>query len=212
MAFAIDQRHPKSDHSRGLSINPWAPFQLAALVGSVLIVFVTFPHLGQESSADAALTSVHSPQQTWFPPQYRAWKQSSAWKPQTTSYFWNRPSCRPDQTCLPVKVLTRDDCDLLSVSAHLVNPSTGQIMLATAKMPKVEAGQEQNLTLRWNLPPSQANAILAREYTRKVQIDTLADHQGNSSLQDLAVAHISTKLMPALPAHQSVTIKEIRCL
>ena len=113
---------------------------------------------------------------------------------------------------LPVKVITRDDCDVLAVSASLVNPSTGQTLLATAQTPKVEAGREQNLTLRWNMHPSQANETLARENVRKSQIETLGDHQGNSSLRDLAVAHVSTKLIPAPPAWQSVTIQEIRCL
>jgi hypothetical protein len=163
-------------------------------------------------AADAASTTLNSPKQTWFPAEYRAWKQSSAWKPQNSSFLWDRPSCKSDQTCLPVKVLTRDDCDVLAVSASLVNPSTGQTLLATAQTPKVEAGREQNLTLRWNMHPSQANETLARENVRKTQIETLGDHEGNSSLRELAVAHISTKLIPAPPAWQSVAIQDIRCL
>jgi hypothetical protein len=126
--------------------------------------------------------------------------------------MWDRPSCKSDQTCLPVKVITRDDCDVLAVSASLVNPSTGQTLLATAQTPKVVAGREQNLTLRWNMHPSQANETLARENVRKTQIETLGDHEGTSSLRELAVAHISTKLSPAPPAWQSVTIQGIRCL
>ena len=128
------------------------------------------------------------------------------------SFFWDHPACGPDQTCLPIKVVTRDDCDLLSVSASLVNPSTGQTLLAKDRIQKVEAGQEQNLTLRWNLPPGQANETLARDTRRKIQIDTLADRQGNASLQELAVAHIGAKLISAPPAWQSVTIEQIRCL
>jgi hypothetical protein len=163
-------------------------------------------------AADAASTTLNSSKQTWFPAEYRAWKRSSAWKPQIISSLWDRPSCKSDQTCLPVKVITRDDCDLLTVSASLVNPSTGQTLLATANTSKVEAGQEQNLTLRWNMHPSQANETLARENARKTHIHPLGDHQGNSSLKELAVAHVITKLIPAPPAWQSVTIQEIRCL
>jgi hypothetical protein len=85
-------------------------------------------------------------------------------------------------------------------------------LLTTAKMKNVEAGQEQNLTLRWNMPPAQANGILAREATRKTQIETLGDHQGNSSLQELAMARIRAKLIPAPHAWQAVTIQEIHCL
>jgi len=185
---------------------------LAALLVLALIPFVTMPQLRREMGGGAASTTIKSPQQTWFPVEYRAWKQSSAWKPRISSFLWDRPFCKSDQTCLPVKVLTRDDCNILSVSASLVNPSTGQTLLAMAKMAKVEAGQEQNLTLRWNLPPGQANGILARENIRKTDINTLADHQGNSSLKELVLAHISSKLIPAPPPWQSVTIQEIRCM
>jgi hypothetical protein len=163
-------------------------------------------------AANATSINLKSPKQTWFPAGYRAWKQSSAWKPQIISSLWDRPSCKSDQTCLPIKVITRDDCDLLTVSASLVNPSTGQTLLATANTPKVEGGQEQNLTLRWNMPPGQANETLADENVRKSHIDTLADHEGNSSLKHLAVALVSTKLIPAPPAWQSVTMQDIRCL
>jgi len=184
---------------------------LGALVGLGLIPFIAMPQLSHELAADAASTTINSPQQSWFPAEYRPWKQSSAWKPQISSSLWDRPSCKSDQTCLPVKVLTRDDCNLLAVSASLVNPSTGQTLLATAQTPKVEAGREQHLTLRWNMHPSQAHGTLARENARKTQIETLGDHQGNSSLKELAMAHISAKLIPAPPAWQSVTIQEIRC-
>lgn len=194
------------------SLSQWPALHLAGLIVLALIPFIAIPHLSRQLAADAASSTINSPRKSWLPTEYRAWNQSSAWKPQKNSLFWDRPSCKSDQTCLPVKVLTRDDCDTLSVSASLVNPTTGKILLATATMKKVEAGQEQNLTLRWNMPPSQANLILARENIRKTQIDTLADHQGNSSLKELALAHISAKLTPAPPAWQSVTVKDIRCL
>lgn len=212
MAIAHNQARTESVHSFGRSIGKWPALQLSALLGLGPIAFFTLPQLNHELAADAASSTTKSPQQTWFPAEYRAWRQSSAWKPNIGSAFWDRPSCKSDQTCLPVKVLTRDDCDLLTVSASLLNPSTRQTLLATAKIKKVDAGQEQNLTLRWNLPPGQANEILARENARKTQIDTLGDHQGNSNLKDLAVAHVSTNLIPAPPALQSVTIQEIRCL
>jgi len=212
MAIAEDQPRTKLVQSLCRSFNQWPPLQLAALVGLGLITFIAMPQLSHEMAADAAGATTNSPKQTWFPAEYRAWKQSSAWKPQTISSLWDRSSCESDQTCLPVKVITRDDCDVLAVSASLVNPSTGQTLLATAQTPKVEAGREQNLTLRWNMHPSQANETLARENVRKTQIETLGDHQGNSSLRELAVAHVSTKLIPAPPAWQSVTIQEIRCL
>jgi hypothetical protein len=212
MATAHDEPRTKLVQSLCRSFSQRPPLQLAAVVGLGLIPFITMPQLSHELAADAASAPINSPQQSWFPAEYRPWKQSSAWKPHSSSFFWDRPSCKSDQTCLPVKVLTRDDCDLLAVSASLINPSTGQTLLATAKMPKVEAGQAQNLTLRWNLPPGQANEILARETNRKTQIDTLAYHQGNSSLKELAVAHISVKLIPISPMWQSVTIQEIRCL
>jgi hypothetical protein len=212
MATAHEEPRTKLVQSQCRSFSQWFPFQLAALVGLGLIPFVTMPQLSHYLAADAASTTTNSPKQTWFPAEYRAWKQSSAWKPQTISSLWDRSSCKSDQTCLTVKVITRDDCDVLAVSASLVNPSTGQTLLATAQTPKVEAGREENLTLRWNMHPSQANEILARENVRKTQIETLGDHQGNSSLKELAVAHVSTKLIPAPPAWQSVTIQEIRCL
>jgi hypothetical protein len=177
-----------------------------------LIPFIAIPQLSHELAADAASTTTNPPQQTWFPAKYQAWNQATAWKPQISSFIWDRPSCKSDQTCLQVKVLTRDDCEILSFSASLVNPSTGKTLLATTNTQKVEAGQEQNLTLRWNLPPGQANGILASETSRNTHIDTLGDRQGNSSLKQLAVAHISAKLIPSPPAWQSVTIQEIRCL
>jgi hypothetical protein len=212
MATAHDESRTNHDQSLCRFIGQWTPIQLAALVGLGLIPFIAMPHLSHQMAADAASTTLNSPKQNWFPTEYRPWKQSSAWKPQIITSLWNRPSCKSDQTCLPVKVITRDDCNLLTVSASMMNPSTGQILLATANTPKVGAGQEQNLTLRWNLPPDQANETLARETKRKIQIDHLADRQGNSSLRELAMAHISTKLNPAPPAWQSVTIKDIRCL
>jgi hypothetical protein len=79
-------------------------------------------------------------------------------------------------------------------------------------MSNVQAGRQQNLTLRWSMAPSQANWILARETIRKTHIETLGDRQSNSSLKELAVARISARLFPAPPAWQSVTIQEIRCL
>ena len=212
MATAHDEPRTKLDQSLCRSFRQWTTFQLAALVGLGLIPFIAMPHLSHQMAADAASTTLNSPKQTWFPTEYRAWKQSSAWKPQIISFLWDRPSCKSDQTCLPVKVITRDDCNLLTVSASMINPSTGQTLLATANTPKVEAGREQHLTLRWNMAPSQAHGTLARENARKIQIDTLGDHQGNSSLKELVVAHISTKLNPAPPAWQSVTIQDIRCL
>ena len=212
MATSNDEPRTKLGQSLCRPFRQWTPLQLAALVGLGLIPFLAMPHLSHQMAADAASTTLNSPKQTWFPTEYRPWKQSSAWKPQIISSLWDRPSCKSDQTCLPVKVITRDDCNLLTVSASMMNPSTGRTFLATANTPKVEAGQEQNLTLRWNLPPAQANETLARESVRKTQIDNLADRQGNSSLKELAVAHISTKLNPAPPAWQSVTIQDIRCL
>jgi hypothetical protein len=185
---------------------------MAVLVSLALVSFIPLAQLSQPSASDAALRAINSPGATWFPADYRDWNQSSAWKPQGSSFLWDRPSCSAAQTCLAVKVLTRDDCDLLAVSASLANPSTGQTVSATASIQKVEAGHEQNLTLRWDLPPAQLNGTLAREFTRKTQIETLADHQGNASLQELAVAHIGAKLISAPPAWQSVTIEEIRCL
>ncbi len=210
MAVSHNQLRTKPVHGFGRSLSKLPALQLSTLLGLGLIPFFTMPQLNHELAADAA--SSKSPQQTWFPAEYQAWKQSSAWKPNIGKALWDRPFCKSDQTCLPVKVLTRDDCDLLSVSASLVNPSTHQTLLATARIKKVEAGQEQNLTLRWNLTPDQANGILARENARKTQIDTLGDHQENSNLKDLALAHISSKLISAPPALQSVTIQEIRCL
>jgi hypothetical protein len=212
MATATEEPRTKLVQSLCRSFSQWPPLKLASLVGLGLIPFVTIPQLSHYLAADAAGTTSNSTAQTWFPAEYRAWKQSSAWKPQNSSFLWDRPSCKSDQTCLPVKVLTRDDCNLLAVSASLLNPSTGQTLLATAQTPKVEAGREQQLTLRWEMAPSQAHGILARENARKTHIDTLGDHQGNSSLKDLAVARISSKLIPAPPAWQSVTIQEIRCL
>jgi len=212
VTIAHDQPAPKLVQSLGRALTPWPFLKIATLIGLGLIPFFAIPRLSQQQAADAASTTPNTPKQTWFPAEYRAWKQSSAWKPQISSSLLDRPACKSDQTCLPVKVITRDDCNLLAVSASLVNPTTGQTLLATAKTSKVEAGQEQSLTLRWNLPPAQANEILARETVRKTQIDTLADRQENSSLKDLAVAHISTKLIPAPPAWQSVTIQDIRCL
>ena len=212
MATAHDESRTYHGQSPCRFIRQWTPIQLAALVGLGLIPFIAMPHLSHQMAADAASTTLNSPKQTWFPTEYRAWKQSSAWKPQIISFLWDRPSCKSDQTCLPVKVITRDDCNLLTVSASMMNPSTGQTLLATANTPKVEAGREQQLTLRWEMAPSQAHGILARENARKTQIDTLGDHQGNSSLKELAVARISSKLIPAPPAWQSVTIQEIRCL
>ncbi len=212
MATTHDEPRTKLVQSQCRSFSQWPPLQLATLIGLGLIPFIAMPHLSHQMAADAASTTLNSPKQTWFPAEYRAWKRSSAWKPQIISSLWDRPSCKSDQTCLPVKVITRDDCDVLAVSASLVNPSSGQTLLATAQTPKVVAGREQNLTLRWNMHPSQANETLARENARKTQIETLGDHQGNSSLRELAVAHVSTKLIPAPPAWQSVTIQDIRCL
>ena len=212
MATAPDEPRSKLVQSLCRSCRQWPPLQLAALAGLGLIPFITMPQLSHYLAADAAGTTSNATAQTWFPAEYRAWKQSSAWKPQNNSFLWDRPSCKSDQTCLPVKVLTRDDCNLLAVSASLVNPSTGQTLLATAQTPKVEAGREQHLTLRWKMAPSQAHGNLAHENARKTHIDTLGDHQGNSSLKELVVAHISAKLIPAPPALQSVTIQEIRCL
>jgi len=211
MATAPDEPRTKLVQSLCRSFSQCPSLQLVALVGLGLIPFVTMPQLSHYLAADAAGTTSNSTAQTWFPAEYRAWKQSSAWKPQISLFVWDRPSCESDQTCLPVNVLTRDDCDLLAVSASLVNPSTGQTMLATAQTPKVEAGREQLLTLRWQMAPSQAHMILSRENARKTQIDTLGDRQANSSLKELVVAHISAKLTPAPPAWQSVTIQEIRC-
>jgi hypothetical protein len=212
MATTPEQPRTKLVQSLCRSFSQWPPLQLAALVGFGLIPFVTMPQLSHELAADAASTTINSPAQTRLPAEYRAWNQSTAWKPQISSFFWDRPNCKSDQTCLPVKVLTRDDCEILSVSASTVNPTTGQNLLTTAKMKNVEAGQEQNLTLRWNMPPAQANGILAREATRKTQIETLGDHQGNSSLQELAMARVRAKLIPAPHAWQAVTIQEIHCL
>ena len=212
MATATEEPRTKLVQSLFRSFSQWPPRKLASLVGLGLIPFVTMPQLSHYLAAEAASTTSNSTAQTWFPAEYRPWKQSSAWKPQTSLFLWDRPSCKSEQTCLPVKVLTRDDCDLLAVSASLVNPSTGQTLLAMVQRPKVEAGREQHLTLRWNMHPSQAHETLARENDRKTQIDTLGDRQGNSSLNELAVARISAKLFPAPPAWQSVTIQEIRCL
>lgn len=212
MATATEEPRTKLVQSLFRSFSQWPPRKLASLVGLGLIPFVTMPQLSHYLAAEAASTTSNSTAQTWFPAEYRPWKQSSAWKPQTSLFLWDRPSCKSEQTCLPVKVLTRDDCDLLAISASLVNPSTGQTLLATVQRPKVEAGREQHLTLRWNMHPSQAHETLARENDRKTQIDTLGDRQGNSSLNELAVARISAKLFPAPPAWQSVTIQEIRCL
>jgi len=212
MATTHDEPRTKLVQSQCRSFSQWPPLQLATFIGLGLITFIAMPHLSNQMAANATSINLKSPKQTWFPAGYRAWKQSSAWKPQIISSLWDRPSCKSDQTCLPIKVITRDDCDLLTVSASLVNPSTGQTLLATANTPKVEGGQEQNLTLRWNMPPGQANETLADENVRKSHIDTLADHEGNSSLKDLAVALVSTKLIPAPPAWQSVTMQDIRCL
>jgi hypothetical protein len=212
MEIAKDECSPKLRTPLGGFTSRWHTLHFAALFGFVLIPSITMPQLARQQAADAAINTDNSSQQSWFPAEYRAWKKSSAWKPHTSSFLWDRPPCNSEQTCLPVKVLTRDDCNVLAVSASLLNSSTGQTLLATAKSQKVEAGQEQNLTLRWNLPPSQANPILARESDRKAHIGTLGDHQGNSSLQELVVAHISARLIPTPPAWQSVTIKDIRCL
>lgn len=212
MATDHDEWEPKLAKPQVGLFSRWHPIQLAALVGLVLVPFITIPQLNRQQAADAAINSSNSTLQSWFPADYRAWKKSSAWKPYTSSFLWDRPLCKTDQTCLPVKVLTRDDCNVLAVSASLVNASTGKTLLATAKSQKVEAGQEQNLTLRWNLPPGQANGILARETDRKTHIDTLGDHQGNSSLHELVVAQISARLIPPPPPWQSVKIQDIRCL
>lgn len=212
MAIGHDQLRTNLAKSLCLSFSQCPPLKLATLVGLALITSITMPQLNRELAADAASTTVNSPAQSWLPAEYRAWNKSSAWKPQTSSFFWDRPACKSNQTCLPLKVLTRDDCDILSVSASMVNPSTGKILMATAKVQNVEPGQEQNLTLRWNMPPGQANGILARETSRKSQIDTMADHEGSSTLKELALAHISAKLIPAPPAWQTATIKDIHCL
>jgi hypothetical protein len=212
MATASDESRTKLVQSLFRSFSQSPHLQLAALVGLGLIPFVTIPQLSHYLAADAASNTSKSTAQDWFPAEYQPWKHSSAWKPKISSFLWNRPSCKSDQTCLPVNVLTRDDCDLLAVSASLVNPSTGQTLLATAKMPNVRAGREQHLTLRWSMSPSQAHWILARETIRRTHIETLGDRQNNSSLKELAVARISARLFPAPPAWQSVTIQEIRCL
>jgi hypothetical protein len=212
MATAPNEPHTKLVQSLFRSFSQSPHLQLAALVGLGLIPFVTMPKLSHYLAADAASNTSKSTAQAWFPAQYRPWNQSSAWKPEISSFLWDRPSCKSDQTCLPVNVLTREDCDLLAVSATLVNPSTGQTLLATAKMPNVQAGREQHLTLRWSMAPSQAHLILARETIRRTHIETLGDRQNNSSLKELAVARISARLFPAPPAWQSVTIQEIRCL
>jgi hypothetical protein len=212
MATAPNEPRTNLVQSLCRSLSHWPPLQLAAFIGLALIPFVTMPQLSHDLAADAASNTSKSTAQAWFPAEYRPWKQSSAWKPEISSFLWDHPSCKSDQTCLPVNVLTRDDCDLLAVSASLVNPSTGQTMVATAKMPNVQAGREQHLTLRWKMAPSQANLILARETLRKTHIETMGDRQNNSSLKELAVARISSRLFPAPPAWQSVTIQEIRCL
>ncbi len=212
MVFALNQSNPRADQRQDRSTSPWPPIQLAALIGLGLMAFVPLPQWSQESAADAAITAVNRPQPSWYQADYRAWKQSSAWKPQINSFFWDRFSCGSNQTCLPIKVLSREDCDVLSVAASLVNPSTGQTVLAKARIETVPAGQEQNLTLRWNLPPGQANETLVRETLRKSTIDTLADRAGNSSLVELAQAHISAKLIPAAAPWRAVTIQDIRCL
>ena len=77
------------------------------------------------------------------------------------------------------------------------------MMLAKASAPTVPAGEAQHLTLRWNLPPGQANRILAREARRRTSIDTLADRAGNDNLQALALAHVSSKLIPSPPHGQA---------
>ena len=191
---------------------PWQAVQLASLVAIGFIPFCPLPLISHKSAADAVVDASSRQQHTWYPTDYRAWNLTSAWQPRTNPVFWDRPSCPANQTCLSLNVLTRDDCDVLSVSATLVDPSTGQTLLAHNQRSGVVAGQENPLILRWNLPPSRFNPTLALEAKLKNNIETLAEHRLNPTLQQLAVAQVRSRLVPEAPDWRAVNIREIRCL
>jgi hypothetical protein len=191
---------------------PRRPVPLACLVSIGLLPFFLLPLNSHEAVAVAAGGDLGQQEHTWFPTPYRPWNQTSAWQPTNSQVFWNRPSCGANQTCLPLKVLTRDDCQVLSVSATLIQPSTGQTLFAHDQRQKVMAGQETQLTLRWNLPPSQFNPTLALETKLKGNIETLGERRLNPNLQELAVAHLRSRLFPQPPPWQAVSLHEIRCL
>jgi len=194
------------------SPNPRPLIPLACLVALGLLPFFPLPLISHEAAAVAAGGALGLQEHTWFPTPYRSWNLTSAWHPTTSQAFWNRPSCGANQTCLPLKVLTRDDCQVLSVSATLTDPSTGQTLFAHDHRQKVIAGQENELTLRWNVPPSQFDPTLALETKLKTNIETLGDHRLNPNMQELAVAHLRSKLVPQAPPWQAVSLQEIRCL
>ena len=192
--------------------SPWQAVQLACLVTTGFIPFCPLPLISHKSAADAVVVAPSRQKHTWYPADYRAWNHISAWQPRTNPVFWDRPSCPADQTCLALSVLTRDDCEVLSVSATLVDPSTGKTLLARNQRPRAVAGQENHLTLRWNLPPSRFNPTLALEAKLKNNIETLAEHRFNPTLQQLAVAQVRSKLLPESPEWRAVNLRDIRCL
>lgn len=194
------------------SPSPLQAVQLACLVALGIIPFCPLPLISHKSAARAVVDATGPQQLTWYPAAYQAWNRTIAWQPKISPVFWNRPSCTADQTCLSLNVLTREDCEVLSVVATLVDPSTGQALLAHNQRSRVVAGQENPLTLRWNLPPNRFNPTLALEAKLKHNIETLAEHRLNPTLQQLAVAHLRSKLVPETPEWRAVNLREIRCL